>query len=85
MGCLRLAGVVRSGMTEIGDSPTGWIVRHIRSYVGSGDSVGHHYRNYEAAVRLCRGIEIHRSWCGRPVAAHNARQILESGPELAIG
>jgi deazaflavin-dependent oxidoreductase (nitroreductase family) len=42
-------------MTEIVDSPTGWVAKHIKSYVESDGAVGHSFHGYEALLLTTRG------------------------------
>ena len=45
-------------MEEVFDNPTGWVARHIRSYVASGGAKGHRFNGHDALLLTTRG---HRS------------------------
>jgi len=40
---------------EVFDSPTGWVARHIRRYVQSGGTAGHHWRGVSTLLLTTRG------------------------------
>lgn len=40
---------------EILDSPTGWVAKHIRSYVESGGQRGHHWNGVDTLLLTTRG------------------------------
>src|SRR2546423_507401 len=42
-------------MSEITDSPTGWVARHIRSYVRSNGKTGHRFHGHDALLLTTRG------------------------------
>ncbi|HEX2774734.1 MAG TPA: nitroreductase family deazaflavin-dependent oxidoreductase [Micromonosporaceae bacterium] len=42
-------------MTDIYDSPTGWVAKHIRSYVASGGRDGHLWRGIPTLLLTTRG------------------------------
>ena len=42
-------------MSEITDSPTGWVARHIRSYLRTNGKSGHRFHGHDALLLTTRG------------------------------
>ena len=40
---------------EVLDSPTGWVAKHIRTYVESGGAKGHRFSGYDSLLLTTRG------------------------------
>jgi deazaflavin-dependent oxidoreductase (nitroreductase family) len=40
---------------EVLDSPTGWVAEHVRAYVASGGSTGHHWQGQDNLLLITRG------------------------------